>query len=95
MLVPFSSHFCPDPKTLSSGSPLPAPARSGPRRPYPVVRVAFLRDDTAYVVSELSPSPSVLHTGKRRFAYFPAVVHFRKVVIGLKIGSNRNGHPVI
>lgn len=31
ILVPFSSHFCPDPKTLSFGSPRTAPARSGPQ----------------------------------------------------------------
>lgn len=29
MLVPFSSHFCPDPKTLRVGSAFSAPGRSG------------------------------------------------------------------
>lgn len=91
----FSHFFTADPKKGSSGSPSDPPALCGRRRPYPVVTVAFRRDDTPYVVSDLSPSPPVLHTGKRRFAYFPAVVHFRKVVIRKKVGSDRNGHSVI
>ena len=32
---------------------------------------------------------------KGRFAYFLAVVNFRKVVICRKVGSHRNSHPVI
>ena len=53
------------------------------------------RDDTPYVVFYPVPDDRVLHTVKRRFAYFPAVVHFRKVVISQKIGSAGNGSPVI
>lgn len=53
------------------------------------------RGDTPYVVFYPVPDDRVLHTGKRRFAYFPAVVHFRKVEICRKVGSDRNGHPVI
>lgn len=53
------------------------------------------RDGTLYVVFYHVPGDRVLHTGKRRFAYFPAVVHFRKVVIRQKTGSAGNGHPVI
>lgn len=53
------------------------------------------RDDTPYVVFYPVPDDRVLHTVKRRFAYFPAVVHFRKVVIRQKIGSAGNGPPVI
>ncbi|EFD1639456.1 hypothetical protein FGT94_26125, partial [Escherichia coli] len=41
------------------------------------------------------PRNRPLTTGKRRFAYSLTVVHFRKVVIRKKIGSDRNGRPVI
>lgn len=90
-----SLFFREDPKKCSSGSSSPAPARSGRRCPYPVFTVAFRRDDTPYVVFYPVPDDRVLHTGKRRFAYLPAVVHFRKVLIRQKIGSAGNWHPVI
>ncbi len=53
------------------------------------------REDTPYVVFYPVQDDRVLHTVKRRFAYFPAVVHFRKVVKHQEIGSAGNGHPVI
>lgn len=53
------------------------------------------RGNTPYVVFYHVPDDRVLRTRKRHFAYFPAVVHFRKVVIGREIGSAGNGHPVI
>ncbi len=37
------------------------------------------RGNTPYIVFYPVPDDRVLHTGKRRFAYFPAVVHFRKL----------------
>lgn len=55
----------------------------------------FSRGNTPYVVFYPVQDDRVLHTVKRRFAYFPTVVHFRKVVIRQKIGSVGNGHPVI
>ncbi len=33
--------------------------------------------------------------GKQRYDYFLSVVHFRKVVIFRKVGSDENGSPVI
>ncbi|UUF21903.1 hypothetical protein JSMCR1_p223 (plasmid) [Escherichia coli] len=33
--------------------------------------------------------------GKQRYDYFLSVVHFRKVVIFRKVGSDGNGSPVI
>lgn len=41
------------------------------------------------------PRDRPLSTVKGRCGYFPAVVHFRKVVNKQKIGSAGNGHPVI
>lgn len=55
----------------------------------------FRRGDTPYVVFYPVPEDRVLHTEKRRFAYFPAVVHFRQLRNSVKIGSHRNGHPLI
>ncbi len=84
-----------DPKKGSSGSFFTSTPRSGRHSPYPVVTVAFLRDDAPYVVFCPLPGTRPEYTSKRRFAYFPAVVHFRKVVISQKVGSHRNGSPVI
>ncbi|EPJ3300178.1 hypothetical protein RFI85_005721, partial [Klebsiella variicola] len=41
------------------------------------------------------PRDRPLNTGKGRFAYSLTVVHFRKVVIRKKVGSDRNGNSVI
>ncbi|MEE2283910.1 hypothetical protein PRA30_25455, partial [Klebsiella pneumoniae] len=41
------------------------------------------------------PRDLPLTTGKRRFAYSLTVVHFRKLRNNIKVGSGRNGHPVI
>lgn len=41
------------------------------------------------------PRHRPLTTGKGHFACSVGLVHFRKDVIREKVGSNRNGHPVI
>jgi hypothetical protein len=47
-----------------------------------------------YVV--FTPFPVTRRGGRYcRFAYFVCVVHFRKLLNTQKIGSHRNGHPVI
>lgn len=53
------------------------------------------RCDTPCIVLRPHTGTRPLHTGKRRFAYSVCVVHFRKIVIRQKVGSHRNGHPVI
>ncbi|ELJ5707925.1 hypothetical protein ACE3IL_23740 [Enterobacter hormaechei subsp. steigerwaltii] len=81
-----------DPKKASSGSAFLPPARSGAETQY----VAVLSDasDAICCVSPL-PRDRPLTTGIERFAYSACVVHFRKVQIRQKIGSDRNGRPVI
>ena len=86
---------CEDPKKGGSGSSL-RPRRAAA----PAVHILWspslsCRGDTPYVVFYPVPDDRVLHTGKRRFAYFPAVVHFRKVGVRQKVGSAGNGSPVI
>ncbi|EPL2085903.1 hypothetical protein MBQ70_005630, partial [Klebsiella pneumoniae] len=41
------------------------------------------------------PRDRPLTTLKGRFAYSLTVVYFRKLGIAIKVGSGRNGHPVI
>lgn len=87
------SHFSrSDPKKGSSGSAFRPPARSGAETQY----VAVLSDasDAICCVSPL-PRDRPLTTGIERFAYSLTVVHFRKLRNSVKIGSDRNGHPVI
>lgn len=48
-----------------------------------------------YILCYPLPRDRPLTTGNERFAYLLTVVHFRKVAIRQKIGSHRNGHPVI
>ncbi|WP_224359684.1 hypothetical protein [Klebsiella quasipneumoniae] len=81
-----------DPKKGSSGSLRTPPARSGPATQD--VAVLSADCDAICCVPPL-PRDRPLTTGKGRFAYSLTVVHFRKVVICQKIGSHRNGHPVI
>ncbi|HFO5929136.1 TPA: hypothetical protein ACHKBA_005204, partial [Escherichia coli] len=50
--------------------------------------------DTIYCVISLTCDAS-RRGGKQRYDYFPSVVHFRKVVIFRKVGSDGNGSPVI
>ncbi|WP_426758776.1 hypothetical protein [Klebsiella variicola] len=87
------SHFSrSDPKKGSSGSAGTAPARSGPETQD--VAVLPAEDDAICCVPPL-PRDRPLTTGKRRFAYSLTVVHFRKLRKARKVGSGRNGRPVI
>ncbi|PLI44206.1 hypothetical protein B6J47_29285 [Klebsiella pneumoniae] len=81
-----------DPKTHCSGSLRTPPARSGPITQYVVVYSAT--DDAICCVPPL-PRDRPLTTGKGRFAYSLTVVHFRKLRKARKVGSERNGRPVI
>lgn len=81
-----------DPKKGSSGSSFRPPARSGPLTQY--VAVLSSACNAICCVHSL-PHVHSLSTLKGRYAYSVCVVHFRKVLIRQKIGSHRNGHPVI
>lgn len=81
-----------DPKTHCSGSDSAPPARSGPATQD--VAVLPAEDDAICCVPPL-PRDRPLTTGKRRFAYSLTVVHFRKLRKARKVGSGRNGRPVI
>ena len=81
-----------DPKTLSSGSAFRPPVRSGPETQD--VAVLPAEDDAICCVPPL-PRDRPLTTGKRRFAFSLTVVHFRKLRKARKVGSGRNGRPVI
>ncbi|MFQ1487312.1 hypothetical protein ACJWR6_24200 [Klebsiella pneumoniae] len=87
------SHFSrSDPKNTSSGSDSAPPARSGPETQD--VAVLSAGCNAICCVPPL-PRDRLLTTGKRRFAYSLTVVHFRKLHKVRKVGSNRNGRPVI
>lgn len=81
-----------DPKKVSSGSSSDAPARSGHLTQD--VAVLSSADDAICCVTALPRDPA-RSTEKRRFAYSICVVYFRKPLNTQKIGSHRNGHPVI
>ncbi|ENQ2698150.1 TPA: hypothetical protein ACH2I0_005720 [Klebsiella pneumoniae] len=81
-----------DPKKASSGSPSDPPARSGPITQYVVVYSAT--DDAICCVPPL-PRHRPLTPIKGRCGYSLTVVHFRKLRNSVKIGSHRNGYPVI
>ncbi len=81
-----------DPKTHCSGSLRTPPARSGPITQY--VAVYSATDGAICCVPPL-PRDRPLTTGKGRFAYSLTVVHFRKLRKARKVGSERNGRPVI
>lgn len=92
-MIPASlSSFCTDPKKGSSGSASAPPARSGPATQD--VAVLLGEYDAICCVSPL-PRDRPITTGKRRFSCSLTVVHFRKIVNSTKIGSQRNGLPVI
>ncbi len=92
-MIPASfSSFCTDPKKGSSGSAGTAPARSGPATQDVAV---FPADSDAICCVPPLPRDRPLTTLKGRFAYSLTVVHFRKVAICQKVGSRRNGYPVI
>lgn len=84
--------FRADPKKGSSGSDSAPPARSGPETQDVAVLPA---DDDAICCVPPLPRDRPLTTGKRRFAYSLTVVHFRKLRKARKVGSGRNGRPVI
>ncbi|WP_410316205.1 hypothetical protein [Klebsiella pneumoniae] len=87
------SHFSrSDPKKGSSGSASAPPGRSGPETQDVAVFPAV--SDHICCAPPL-PRDRPLTTGKRRFAYSLTVVHFRKLHKVRKVGSNRNGRPVI
>ncbi|EPY4221089.1 hypothetical protein ACJEQL_27865 [Klebsiella pneumoniae] len=81
-----------DPKKGSSGSSSQPPGRSGPETQD--VAVLPAEDDARCCVPPL-PRDRPLTTGKRRFAFSLTVVHFRKLRKARKVGSGRNGRPVI
>ncbi|WP_333890106.1 hypothetical protein [Atlantibacter subterraneus] len=58
------------------------------------VAVKSADDDAICCFAALTRDPA-RSTGKQRYDYSVTVVHFRKVVISRKVGSPRNGHPVI
>ncbi|WP_214469212.1 hypothetical protein [Klebsiella pneumoniae] len=81
-----------DPKKASSGSASAPPGSSGPETQYLAVLSAGCN---AICCVPPLPRDRLLTTGKRRFAYSLTVVHFRKLHKVRKVGSNRNGRPVI
>ncbi|WP_434964332.1 hypothetical protein [Escherichia coli] len=87
------SHFSrSDPKKGSPGSAFRPPARCGPATQD--VAVFSAGCDAICCVLPL-PRDRPLTTIKGRYGYFVCVVHFRKVVIFRKVGSDGNGSPVI
>ena len=92
-MIPASfSSFCTDPKKGSSGSAGTAPARSGPETQDVAV---FLADDDARCCVPPLPRDPARSSRKGRCGYSLTVVHFRKLRKARKVGSGRNGRPVI
>lgn len=81
-----------DPKTHCSGSDSAPPARSGTMTQYVVGHSA--NDATRCCVYSLPRDPA-RSSRKQCSGYFLTVVHFRKLRNNRKVGSGRNGHPVI
>ncbi|EPG3512281.1 hypothetical protein [Klebsiella pneumoniae] len=87
------SHFSrSDPKKGSSGSAFRPPARSGPKTQDVAVLPA---DSDARCCVPPLPRDRPLTTLKGRCGYSLTVVHFRKLRKARKVGSGRNGRPVI
>ncbi|HIH8927138.1 TPA: hypothetical protein ACYUQJ_005179 [Klebsiella pneumoniae] len=87
------SHFSrSDPKKGSSGSDSAPPARSGPETQDVAVFPAVI--DHICCAPPL-PRDRPLTTLKGRCGYSVCVVHFRKLWNNIKVGSDRNGCPVI
>ncbi|WP_413464948.1 hypothetical protein [Escherichia coli] len=87
------SHFSrSDPKKGSSGSDSAPPARSGPETQDVAVFPAV--SDHICCAPPL-PRDRPLTTLKGRCGYSLTVVHFRKLRKARKVGSGRNGRPVI
>ncbi|HBS2794730.1 TPA: hypothetical protein MAE52_003999 [Klebsiella quasipneumoniae subsp. similipneumoniae] len=81
-----------DPKKASSGSASAPPGRSGPETQD--VAVLPAEDDARCCVPALPRYPA-RGSGFWRFAFSLTVVHFRKLRKARKVGSGRNGRPVI
>ena len=81
-----------DPKKASPGSSENAPARCGAETQHIAPHSAAVH--TRCCVSPLPRGPA-RSSGKQRYDYFSAVVHFRKVSDSVKVGSGGNRHPVI
>ncbi|ELN2124332.1 hypothetical protein RY885_004097 [Enterobacter kobei] len=81
-----------DPKKASSGSPRTPPARSGPITQYVAV---YSADDDAICCVNPLPLARPRTPLKGRCGYSVRVVHFRKSLYMQKVGSPRNGLPVI
>ena len=81
-----------DPKKARPGSVFTAPGPRGPKTQH----IAFIAAeyDAISCASSLSRDRP-LTTGNGRFVYFLAVLHFRKLLYSVKIGSHRNDLPVI
>lgn len=58
-----------------------------------VVLNLAVNDTICCVISLTCDAPR--SSRKQCFAYFLTVVHFRKMRNNIKVGSGRNGHPVI
>ncbi|MHB0342834.1 hypothetical protein ACYBIZ_26620, partial [Klebsiella pneumoniae] len=87
------SHFSTaDPKNTSSGSAFWPPPLSGPATQDVAV---FPADDDARCCVPPLPRDRPLITIKGRCGYSLTVVHFRKLHKVRKVGSGRNGRPVI
>lgn len=92
MIPALLSSFCSDPKNTSPGSAFRPPARCGPATQD--VAVFSAGCDAICCVLPL-PRDRPLTTIKGRYGYFVCVVHFRKLRKARKVGSGRNGRPVI
>ncbi|MDV0614379.1 hypothetical protein RZP29_28190 [Klebsiella quasipneumoniae subsp. similipneumoniae] len=81
-----------DPKKASSGSASAPPGSSGPETQYLAV---FSAGCNAICCVPALPRYPARGSGFWRFAYSLTVVHFRKLRKARKVGSGRNGRPVI
>ncbi|HBZ3509778.1 TPA: hypothetical protein MHK99_25970, partial [Klebsiella pneumoniae] len=81
-----------DPISGGSGSAFRPPARSGPKTQDVAVLPA---DSDARCCVPPLPRDRPLTTLKGRCGYSLTVVHFRKLRKARKVGSGRNGRPVI
>ena len=81
-----------DPVSGSHGSSSPAAQRHLPSAQHVVLNSAA--DDTICCVISLT-CDAPRRGGKQRYDYFLSVVHFRKVVIFMKVGSDGNGNAII
>ncbi len=81
-----------DPVSGGSGSPSPPTQRHLPSAQH-VVPDSAADDTICCVISLTCDAPR--RGGKQRYDYFLSVIHFRKVVIFRKVGSDGNGSPVI